>query len=279
MPMIRFNALPAVYPIPLLVSLATGAAISLYAVAAHAADDDAIKTDRPDFVESSDVVGKGRVQVETAFSVERNHADGSKDRTSTTPTLLRIGAGESWEARLETDGRTVFRSRDDATGRETTARGYADVSVGVKWHMQDGEGTRPGVAWLLHADLDTGSSAFRGNGTRPSLRMVAEWDLPHDFSLGVMPGLTYDKTDEGKRFVAGIFGVVLGKEWTERFRTYIELAAPRIAKARNGGSNVTYDVGAAYLLSPNWQVDLSLQQAANKNTPDRTWAIGLSTRF
>jgi hypothetical protein len=42
---------------------------------------------------------------------------------------------------------------------------------------------------------------------------------------------------------------------------------------------VTYDIGAAYLPTPNWQIDISLQQAANKNTPDRTWAVGLSTRF
>jgi hypothetical protein len=256
-------------------SLIAGSAVS----SAAAAEDDAIKTDRPDFVESSDVVGKGRMQIETSFSVERNHDQGRLDRTSTTPTLLRIGIGEAWEARLETDGRTVFRSREDATRREDTVRGYSDLSLGVKWHMQDGEGARPGLAWLLHADLDTGSSAFRGNGIRPSLRMVAEWELPRGFSLGVMPGLSYDKTEEGKRFVAGIFGIVLGKAWTERLRTYVELAAPRIATARHGGSTATYDAGAAYLLSPDWQLDVSLQRGANRNTPDRTWAVGLSTRF
>jgi hypothetical protein len=265
-------------PAPLLAGL-IAAAMSMTALSAQAAKDEAIKTDRPDFVESSDVVGKGRMQVETSFSIERDHSDGQRDRTTTTPTLLRIGVGDTWEARLETDGRTVYRSRDDATGRETMTRGYSDLSLGVKWHMQDGEGWRPGVAWLLHADLDTGSSAFRGNGARPSLRMAAEWDLPRQFSLGIMPGLIYDKTEDGKRFVAGLFGIVLGKSWNERFRTYVEVAAPRIAKARHGGSNVTYDIGAAYLLTPNWQVDVSLQQAANKNTPDRTWAVGLSTRF
>jgi hypothetical protein len=109
--------------------------------------------------------------------------------------------------------------------------------------------------------------------------MVAEWQLPNDLSVDVMPGITYDKTEDGRRFFSGIFGIVLGKSWNDRFRTFIELAAPQIAHARYGGSNVTYDVGAAYLLSRNWQIDVALQEAANRNTPDHTWSIGLSTRF
>ena len=50
--------------------------------------EEPISTDRPDFVESSDVVGKGRFQLETGFSSERNKADGVKERLTTTPTLL-----------------------------------------------------------------------------------------------------------------------------------------------------------------------------------------------
>jgi hypothetical protein len=112
---------------------------------AHAEDEDEIKTDRPDFVESSDVVGKGRVQVETSFAVERNHADGRRDRMSTTPTLLRFGTGEAWELRLETDGRTSLRTSDDANGQTTTVHGYSDLSLGMKWHVRDQEGTNPAL--------------------------------------------------------------------------------------------------------------------------------------
>jgi hypothetical protein len=67
------------------------------------------------------------------------------------------------------------------------------------------------MAWLAHVDLDTGSTAFRGQGLRPSLRFVAEWDLPDDMSIGVMPGLVADKAEDGSRFTAGIFAVTLAK--------------------------------------------------------------------
>jgi len=50
--------------------LVLAAACSL-SPAASAAADDTISTDRPDFVESSQVVGKGRLQLETSLQWER----------------------------------------------------------------------------------------------------------------------------------------------------------------------------------------------------------------
>lgn len=71
-----------------------GAVLAVASIAAHAEAEEPIKTDRPDFVESSDVVGKGRFQVETSFAFERNKDAGVRDRTTTTPTLLRFGTGK-----------------------------------------------------------------------------------------------------------------------------------------------------------------------------------------
>lgn len=161
--------------------------------AAHAAD--AISTDRPDFVESSDVVGAGHVQIETGFSSERDKRDGVSTRTRTTPTLLRIGVSEAVELRIETDGYARRTTRDPAATGTLRERGYNDVSLGAKWRVQEGDEDKgtPGLAWLLHVDVDSGSSAFRGQGLRPSLRGVAEWDLPNDFSVGVMPGVLLDR--------------------------------------------------------------------------------------
>src|SRR6476660_3323950 len=152
------------------------------AAAAQAADD-RIQTDRPDFVESVDVVGRGRLQIETGVERERDNRDGNRHRTYTTPTLVRIGVSDSAELRLETDGRTIRRSDDVLTGTRVTERGYGDLSVGVKWHVQETRGTQPGLAWLLHADLDSGSAAFRGSDVRPSVRLAAEWELPCDMSV------------------------------------------------------------------------------------------------
>lgn len=243
------------------------------------AGDNTIATDRPDFVESSDVVGKGRFQLETSLAWERDRQGPLKARMRSTPTLLRIGTGENWELRFETDG--ALRARLDYAGTSVRERGWSDLSVGVKWHTAEGdeETGKPGMAWLFHVDVDSGSHAFRGQGLRPSVRMVAEWDLPNGWSAGVMPGLYTDRNEEGKRFVGGIMAAVLGKSITERLRGFVELSAQQIASSKNGGNLVTFDTGLAYLLADNMQVDLAVSRGLNKTSPDLSWTVGFSAKF
>ena len=235
------------------------------------AEETAMATDRPDVVESSAVVGKGRFQVETSYAAETDKAGGVKTTTRMTPTLLRYGITDHTELRLETDG--FLRDGQD--------HGFSDVSLGLKWHTHDGDDAsgKPSIAWLFHADLDSGSQPFRGHGLRPSVRMVAEWALPSDMSFGVMPGLLRDTNEDGRHFVAGIFAVTLGKSWTDEFRTFIEVAGQQLTSRKNGGSVVTYDAGAAYLLSPTMQVDAAVSIGANDHTPDRLWTVGFSVKF
>ena len=244
-----------------------------------AGDSDKIATDRPDFVESSDVVGKHRFQIETSVAQERNKGDGVRERSFSTPTLLRYGVSDTLELRAETDGRLIARTDDLVAGTRSTERGYGDLSLGVKWHAIDEAGLTPSLAVLAHVDLDSGSASFRGKGARPSLRAVAEWELAHDMSLGIMPGLLLDKDDAGRRYTGGILGVVVGKEWNERWRSFVEVAAPRIARARNGGSLVTLDVGGAYLLNKYCQLDSAISRGLNRNTADWSWTIGLSLKL
>lgn len=256
------------------------ALLSTLPLLVHAADDkDQIATDRPDFVESSNVVGAGRFQIETSIAGERNKADGVKDRTYSTPTLLRIGLGDTLEARIETDGRMHQVITDLGSGARSTANGYADVALGVKWHVADEQGARPSMAILAHVDLDSGSSAFRASGKGGSLRLAAEWELPDDYGLGIMPGVAWQHDDNGERYTSGIFGIVLGKNWSERCRTFIEYSAPQIARARHGGSQSSFDLGGSYLLSDSVQVDTALSRGLNKNTPDWSWTVGLSLKF
>lgn len=248
------------------------------AAAAHA-DEDALATDRPDFVESSDVVGKGRIQLETSLAWDRDRQGTTRTRVASTPTLLRIGISPQWELRLETDGRLREHSRD--AGVSTHQRGWSDLAVGAKWHQQDGDedSGRPGIGWLFHVDLDSGSGPFRGQGLRPSLRMVAEWELPGGWSAGVMPGLYRDRDESGHHYTGAILAAVVGKSLTERARAFIEVAGSQLTSSRHGGRVISLDAGVAYLLSRDLQLDLAVARGLTAQTPDLSWTVGFSARF
>jgi hypothetical protein len=240
---------------------------------AHAQDE--IESDRPDLVESSKVVGKGRVQLETGLLLERDRGEGRRERTLSTPTLLRLGMSENLELRIETDGRTIRHETEDGVRR--TEAGYADTALGLSWHVLDGEGSRPSVAVLAAGELDTGSRAFRGQGFRPSLRVAAEWDLPGEMSLGVMPGIAVER-DESGRYGYGILAAVIEKPLGERLRGFAELALPQIARGRHGGVEATFDLGATYLLSKDVQLDAMFSRGLNSRTPDYAFTFGVSIR-
>ena len=239
----------------------------LAAADAHAGDP--IATDRPDFVESSNTVGQGRFQIETSVAWER---DGDA-RLFSTPTLFRLGISPNWELRLESDG----WMRASVDGDHGT--GLADVAIGAKYHVAGSEDRGPSLGWLVHADLPSGAAGFRGHGVRPSLRFVAEWELEGGYSLGLMPGLAYQSDDTGRRYTAGIFGVVVGKSWNDRFRTFAELALPQIASGADGGTVATLDLGGAWLVNDDVQLDLAYSGGLNRYTPDHALTLGVSVRF
>jgi Putative MetA-pathway of phenol degradation len=230
-----------------------------------------IVTDRPDFVESSATVGSGALQIETSVAYGRTGSGGARVAAWTTPTLLRIGLGETLELRMESEGWV----RDASATSLQTGNGLADVSVGLKWHAGDEAGASPSIALLVHADLPSGVDSRRGQGVRPSLRAVAEWTLPAGFALGFMPGLAIDR-DDANVFVYGILGVALGKELTDSLRTFAEVSFERLAATERGGSAGSFNTGLAFLLTPTVQIDTGVSWRLTGASEDLRWGLGLS---
>jgi len=264
-------------------SLSTAALCGILACAAIPAaqagpDEDDISPDRPGFGATSDVVGRGRVQLETSVQWDRQRDDDVHERTFSTPTLLRFGVADSFELRLETDGRDVIHDVDPASGERTTTVGYADTSLGFKWRLADQQGMRPSLALLGEVDLPSGSRAVRGRGARPAVYLPAGWDLDGGWNLQFMPGIATENDDRGARYRYGFLALALGKELSERWQGYVEVAAPQIASGTHGGTQAAIDGGFMFRLTKDCQLDASLVHGLNHRTPDLGVAFGLSIR-
>ena len=241
----------------------------LYGVNAPAAEP--IDTDGPDFVESSEVVPKGRFQYELDVTSVKHRRAPPDGPTVATPLLLKYGFAENWELRIQSEGYL----------KQGTQSGRGDTAIGVKWHSHDRQATTgaPAVSWILHLDTPTGTTTFKGHGVRPNLRSVITWDLPYELALGLMPGVVYDAREDGHRYPSAIFGVVLNKRITEQFRAFIELSAPQIARSTNGGTLASWDVGAAYLATHDTQIGFRAGVGANRNSPKNYILFEIAQRF
>lgn len=231
-----------------------------------------IVTDRPDFVEAASTVGKGSIQIEAGVAFSETEAEDFG-----TPFLLRVGFADAWEARVETFG--YRRSTEEVGPSEVTTDGVSDFAVGVKWAFFAPEsGNAPAMGALVHLRLPTGSNDFQGDGTVPSLRISAEWDLGDDWGIGIMPGIRYDRLGD-ERFVAGLIGAVAGKGLTDTFRVFAEIAFEQIAKDHNGGDVGFVDFGGTFLLNPRWQLDASTFVGITDQAPDYGFSLGVSGLF
>jgi hypothetical protein len=230
-----------------------------------------IDTDGPDFVESSEVVPTGRVQYELDLISAAGRRDATPGARLSSPGLFKIGFAPDWEWRFAPAG----------LQREGGHSGWGNLAVGLKWHVLDrDEGSfTPAVAWIAHVDALAGSTRFGDARANPSLRSVLTWDLPQDFALGLMPGVQYGATDEGRHRAAGIMGVVLNHRFTPRLRAFVEYAASQVATAAGGGTLASWDVGAAWLVSDDTQIGVRSGIAANRNTPDHYLLFEIAQRF
>lgn len=239
------------------------------ALPAHALE--AIDTDGPDFVESSEVVPKGRSQYEIDASVVRDRRSAAGATTISTPALFKYGIAENIELRFAPEG--FMRQGGNA--------GVGDSAFGIKWHTQDRDpiAGRAAVSWILHLDTPSGSARFRGQAVRPSLRSVITWDLPGDWALGLMPGVKSDTRGDGHRFTSALFGAVLNKRINDRLRAFAEWSVPQVARAANGGVLASWDIGAAFLLGNDIQLGVRAGIAASPNSPDSYALFEFAQRF
>lgn len=260
----------------------TAVAAMCMGAAAHAAEAEAVEpisTDRPDISESSNVVGRGRFQIETGVQRAYQRGGGRDENQMTTPTLLRWGLDNRWEARLETDGYTRLRSSGPG-GLQRTA-GLSPLAPGVKYHIQDPrEGSsRPSLGAIFHLSVPSGSSSFRANHLAGDLKLAADFELGHDWSLGTNFGILVDRDEQGETFAAGLATASLSHPLTERLRAYAEFALSGSA-TRPLTDSVILDGGFTYLLNPDTQLDLAVgTDLSGRSSPDLFWTVGLSRRF
>lgn len=245
-----------------------GVGLCLVVMAQGAAAVEAIDTEGPDFTDSPEVVPPGRFQVEVSPTWSRTREAGTD---FSTPTLLRYGVREDWEVRIAPEGYI----------RQGSAHGMGDTAIGVKWHSSDSkpDSVLPAVGWIFHLELPTGAEAVRGRGARPLLHATLNWDLPHEWDLGVMPGVEVDHDDAGSRFAYGVLGIVAGKHVTPNVRIYGEFSGERLTSATHGGSVAEWDAGASYLIGTETLVGLRGAIGVNRNSPARLLLIEISHRF
>jgi len=134
-------------------------------------------TDRPDFTESSEVVGHRVIQIESGLTFEQT--DDTTRQVTAPQLLVRVGVGQRFELRFAGDG-FVSQSVETPAGLER-AGGHSDAEFGAKWKFFDQPAVGFDMAVIPFLSLPTASD--RTKPTPGAYHLFSPPDSSNDHSL------------------------------------------------------------------------------------------------
>jgi hypothetical protein len=153
----------------------------------------------------------------------------------------------------------------------------ADSPLGARWRVVHGDASLhvPAASWM--PDMQSVDAHLVAQ--RPVMNLSGEWALPGDFSLGVMPGVAFDMTPQGKRLATGTFALTLGRTWSPQWRTFVDMARDRMGAVQIAGVSTTVDAGMSYLATSGVQIDFALTHGLDDGAAPFQAGVGVSSRF
>lgn len=258
-------------------------AVLLHVPAALAAQEEPppLVTDRPDQTESTGIVPKGMVQLETGLKRDVDTQDGEETISDSIGSgLVRIGISRIAELRLGWNGLT---SRDQRSGSvEARTSGAADASVGAKFRLATEKGRRPAMAVIAGVSIPAGDDEVTSDGFDPIALFAFSNTISDRIGLGYNAGVVFESTnsENGDRTTLSslVFSIASGFTLTDKLATFVEVFGSTPASA-SGSSSMSFSTGLMWLVLPNLQLDMSGGAGLNEGANDWFVGIGLSVRF
>ncbi|MCC6537812.1 MAG: transporter [Bryobacterales bacterium] len=230
-------------------------------------------SDRPDFTESSEVVGKGVLQIETGIAGERygRGADGTGGITGPMP-LVRLGVSKRFEFRFSGDG--YSRQRLLARGSEATG-GASDGGIGGKVKLVDEKGARPALAVIAGVSAPVGHNRFTSGGWDPEVKLCWAKEVPAGFAVSGNFNFS-SVTDSDGRLWNRAVSLSAGHDLAFGLAGYFEWYDLSYDRGQGHGSLV--NGGITRGIGKNAQVDVEVGHTISGNSPGWFASIGFVVR-
>ncbi|WP_425391704.1 transporter [Ekhidna sp.] len=231
-------------------------------LSAHGQDTDPIATDRPTQSAASTVVPKGSALIEYGFIYE---SAGDLTNTTMANLLARIGLFEGFEFRIT---QNIQQIRNDVT--DIKVRGLSPITLGTKIHLVGEQGAVPQTSIIAQVTLDNGKQAFRPGEPIPEVRLNFSNSLSEFLTLGYNLGVAFPE-DNTTTIYSAVLGYSFLPGWTAFAEPYGFLY--------DGGSDHRFNAGLIYLVSNNFQVDISGGIGLSDISPDSFIGFGAAIGF
>ena len=227
-------------------------------------------TDRPDFTESSQVIPRGWVQIESGLALESSDAQNRHTMAFGTP-LLRVGLIRKLELRIGADG-AMYQRLD-----QERSSGFSDVDFGVKYKfMQEGR-WRPAMSVIAAVSTPIGHPNFSSGAYEPGIKLTWEKDVAAGFSAS--GNLNWNALSvEGGRLHQRVASLSIGHGLGRGFSGFWEVYGST-AEERGGGNAYMFASGLIRAVGKNAQWDVNVHRRVAAQGPDWIVSVGFVARM
>lgn len=235
-----------------------------------------IAADRPDFTESSTTVGKGRIQLESGYTLSRNRDTGERNGHSFPEALLRIGLFADWfELR-------IGQNYSSTNLTVTSTDGLEDLYLGVKLALTEQKKLFPETALVIQATVPTGPDNITAGKTLPGVNFLFGWDvIPDQLTMAGSVQGNAAVTDDGSSYLELAQSFTMGYSMTTKLGCYLEVFGkePFSANVPDVGPEYYLDGGFTYKFTPNFQYDVRAGVGLNRHSDDYFIGTGFAVRY
>jgi hypothetical protein len=222
-------------------------------------------TDRPDFTESSTVVGRGVTQVELGTMMEAGGASSPGVRTVTTPLILvRAGINSRLELRFSSDGFVNAHAQGGAVA------GTSDIEISGKIILRDGARGGLALAVLPIVSLPTGARGISSDSVDPTVKFTWAAPLPAGFDLSGNVNLARLR-DELGRYTEHAVSASMSHALAGGFSGYWEVFG-FMATGTARPASWTANSGVTHAVGANMQFDVEVGRGLSAGAP--AWFVG-----
>jgi hypothetical protein len=243
--------------------------------------EEPLAADRPDFVEASSNVGRGRVQLEAGYTFIQDRSGGATTRTHSFPeVLVRIGLFADWlELRV---GQNFGVETVSAAGTRRTDRGGEDLYLGVGLALTEQKRWLPESRVVLQTRVPSGAEPFSGDEMLPGVNLLYGWTVIEDrLTLGMSTAFNRRRDDVGDFYLEFAQAATTGITLTEKLGLYLEVFAlmPAGATAPATWPETYFDGGFIFRVNNNLQFDIRAGVGISRSAADFFAGSGFAVRF
>ncbi len=245
----------------------------------------AFEPERPSKILNPFTVDAGHFQIESDFynSIHTNYSGAGTQFFEVADPTFKLGLTNSIDFELVLNGYQNSATHDDQTGALTAnGHGFGDAFFKAKFNLVGNDGGTFAMALVPWVKAPSAAPGLGNGVVEGGIALPMQINLPADFALGLQTEYDVLKDANDSRRYSNLINIAnlshpvsfISKDLTASIEFYSALATDAYTPPV-----YTLDLGLAYMVVPNVQLDAGANFGLTKASPNLNLYTGVSARF